>query len=142
MDEAKRILLRTATPDSIARLAETTLDRNEQERLCEVYFDNLVTSLGQCIKSAMASMPMSLIFITTHSRLLTKVGRDDLERYLDTHVMILPLQQINTELQFAEKISTFLKIKGPKVLLVQIQVHQIDQGHLIECKQNISKLDF
>ena len=130
--EVKKILLKTAAPDSIARLGETRLHREERETLCEMYFSGHVTSLGQSIEIALASAT-PLLFVTTHSRLLTKVGKDELQNYLKTNVMILPLQQINTEAQFTEKISNFLAISGPKVLIVQMQIFLKEQGHLIDC---------
>ena len=132
LGEVKTILLKTASPDSVARLGETTLHREEQEKLCGMYFRSHVTSLGQSIEIALASAT-PLLFVTTHSRLLTKVGKDELQYHLKTNVMILPLQQISTEMQFAEKISHFLDIAGPKVLLVQMQIFQKEQGHLIDC---------
>ena len=138
IEEAKRMLLKTATPDSMARLSETNLSPNEQEELCEMYFDSHFTNLGQSLEDALASS-QQLLFVTTHSRLLTRQGKESLEASLSVPIKILPLEQMNTETQFAEEVSSFLEKRtdGPKILLVQFQLHRKDQGSLIDCARYV-----
>ena len=137
VEEAKNMLLMTATPDSMARLSETYLRPEEQEALCEMYFDSNFTNLGQSLEHALRAS-RRLLFVTTHSRLLTRQGKESLAQSLNVQVKILPLEQINTEIQFAEEISNFLKKQvGPKILLVQYQFHKKEQGSLIDCARYI-----
>ena len=138
MEEAKASLLRVAAPDAIARLSETELPHEEFEDLCQKYYESHFPTLGEAILKNLAYSEEPLLFITTQSRLLTKEGQDALNRYLGTPVMILPLQQINTERQFRERLKNFLKPQKDKVLIVQAQlVHQKQANSLVECARYI-----
>ena len=55
-----------------------------------------------------SDIEIPMLFITTQSRLLTKEGKDSLENSLRIPVKILPLQQMNTEKQFRDKVKEFL----------------------------------
>lgn len=135
-EAVKKVLLNVAAPDAIARLSETRLDTKEAEVLCQMYYNSHFTTLGDAIKSAMndeETTAIPLLFVTTQSRLLTKDGQDSLQKSLRIPVMILPLQQINTERQFREKVATFLDTEGPKILLVQAQLLNQNEGALIDC---------
>ena len=138
VEEAKQMLLVTATPDSMARLSETNLRRQEKEQLCEVYFNSHFTDLGQSLEHALQAS-RQLLFVTTHSRLLTRQGKESLAQSLNVSVKILPLEQINTESQFAEEISHFLRttVGRPKILLVQYQFHRKEQNSLIDCARYV-----
>ena len=78
-----------------------------------------------------------MLFVTTQSRLLVKEGKDSLEDALKIPVKILPLQQMNTEKQFQEKVKEFLATPGPKVLLVQAQLLDQNEGSLIDCARYV-----
>ena len=78
-----------------------------------------------------------MLFVTTQSRLLVKEGKDSLEDALKIPVKILPLQQMNTEKQFQEKVKEFLATAGPKVLLVQAQLLDQNEGSLIDCARYV-----
>ena len=60
-----------------------------------------------------------LIFVSTHSRLLTKNGKDELERYLHLPVKILPLQQMTTEIQFEKEIDLLMTTRGKDVMATE-----------------------
>lgn len=142
---AKQKLLNCAAPDAIARLSETRLSPIEQESLCLKYYDNHYPTLAHAVQSAMTSGEMSLLFVTTHSKLLTKEGKDGLERSLKMPVKIVPLQQMKTQAQFDDHVTSFLEVEGQKVLLIQYQMLVNDNGALVDCaryvlQDNLSKV--
>ena len=148
LEKAKIHLLKCAAPDAIARLSETHLTRAEQEHFCTLYYQTHVQTLGHAIENAFKNAQQSpLLLVTTQSRLLTKDGQDNVQKSLGRPVKILPLQQMNTESQFTEKVEEFLQIRGPKVLLIQAQIRHCDGGSLVDCaryvvQNKISELDY
>ena len=139
IEAAKKLLLNVAAPDAIARLSETNLDGKETEEICGLYYKSHFATLADSIRACAfenkqtSDIEIPMLFITTQSRLLTKEGKDSLENSLRIPVKILPLQQMNTEKQFQDKVKEFLTTKGPKVLLVQAQLLNQDEGSLIDC---------
>ncbi|XP_054463285.1 E3 ubiquitin-protein ligase rnf213-alpha [Anoplopoma fimbria] len=128
LDEAKLILLRCATPDSVVRLDCTGLPKVESENLARVYFEEQNNS---CLVDFILSHTMqedhsysSFTEVTTFSRLLTASDLEPLEQVLPS-VELLSLQQFDTEHSFLKKIRNFLTAKnnnkGPcnKILLIQ-----------------------
>ncbi|KAK5884967.1 hypothetical protein CesoFtcFv8_018727 [Champsocephalus esox] len=130
LDEAKLILLRCATPDSVVRLDCTGLPKVESENLARVYFEEQNNS---CLADFILAHTMQEVYchsffteVTTFSRLLTASDLDTLEQVLNS-VELLSLQQFDTEYSFLKKIRNFLTADngssntGPpnKILLIQ-----------------------
>ena len=140
-EKAKQILLNVAAPDAMARLSETALELNECERLCQTYYESHFSTLADAIKNALENpadnLDIPMLLVTTQSRLLTKDGQDSLVNDLGIPVKILPLQQMNTEKQFCEKVQDFLKTDGAKVLLVQAQLLNKMERNLIDCARYV-----
>lgn len=130
LDEAKLILLKCATPDSVVRLDCTGLPKMESENLAKIYFEEQNNScLADYILAHTRQEVHCCSFfteVTTFSRLLTAFDLEPLERMLHS-VELLSLQQFDTEHSFLKKIRNFLAAEkkssstGPcnKVLIIQ-----------------------
>uniref|UniRef100_A0A7N8Y3P6 RING-type domain-containing protein n=1 Tax=Mastacembelus armatus TaxID=205130 RepID=A0A7N8Y3P6_9TELE len=120
LDEAKLVLLKCATPDSIVRLDCTGLPKMESEYLSKIYFEEQNNRcfadyvLAHTNQEARCS---SFTEVTTFSRLLTASDLEPLEQMLQS-VELLSLQQFDTEQSFLKKIS---RNTGPsnKILIIQ-----------------------
>lgn len=130
LDEAKLVLLKCATPDSVVRLDCTGLPKVESEHLASVYFeeqnnnclaDNILAHTRQKIHGC-----SSFTEVTTFSRLLTTSDLEPLEQMFQS-IELLSLQQFDTEHSFLKKIRNFLTVEngsshiGPcnKILIIQ-----------------------
>ncbi|XP_078017826.1 E3 ubiquitin-protein ligase rnf213-alpha isoform X1 [Epinephelus lanceolatus] len=130
LDEAKLILLRCATPDSVVRLDCTGLPKVESENLARVYFEEQNNSCLADFILAHTRQEVhcysSFTEVTTFSRLLTASDLEPLEQVLHS-VELLSLQQFDTEHSFLKKIRNVLTAEngnrniGPcnKILLIQ-----------------------
>lgn len=126
LDEAKLVLLKCATPDSVVRLDSTALPKVESEYLARMYFEEQNNScLADYILAHTRQETHSCSFfteVTTFSRLLTAFDLEPLERMLHS-VELLSLQQFDTEHSFLKKIRNFLtaenKSSSNRVLIIQ-----------------------
>ncbi|CAI5675491.1 unnamed protein product [Oreochromis niloticus] len=126
LDEAKLVLLKCATPDSVVRLDYTALPKVESEYLARMYFEEQNNScLADYILAHTRQETHSCSFfteVTTFSRLLTAFDLEPLERMLHS-VELLSLQQFDTEHSFLKKIRNFLtaenKSSSNRVLIIQ-----------------------
>ncbi|XP_042247797.1 E3 ubiquitin-protein ligase rnf213-alpha [Thunnus maccoyii] len=130
LDEAKLILLKCATPDSVVRLDCTGLPKVESEYLARVYFEeqNNICLADFILAHARQEVHCCATFteVTTFSRLLTASDLEPLERMLQS-IELLSLQQFDTEHSFLKKIRNFLTAEngsssaGPcnKILVIQ-----------------------
>ncbi|KAM6905305.1 E3 ubiquitin-protein ligase rnf213-alpha-like [Xenentodon cancila] len=130
LEEAKLILLKCATPDSVVRLDCTGLPRVESENLARVYFEEQRNScLADYILGHTRQKSHGCSFfteVTTFSRLLTAFDLEPLEKMF-YRVELLSLQQFDTEHSFLKKIRNFLTAgnggsnTGPcnKILIIQ-----------------------
>ncbi|XP_070836494.1 E3 ubiquitin-protein ligase rnf213-alpha [Chaetodon trifascialis] len=130
VDEAKLILLKCATPDSVVRLDCTHLPKVESEHLSRVYFEEQSSSCLADFILAHTRQEVncysSFTEVTTFSRLLTASDLEPLEQMLHS-VELLSLQQFDTEHSFLKKIRNFLTAEngssntGPcnKILIIQ-----------------------
>ncbi|XP_061741549.1 E3 ubiquitin-protein ligase rnf213-alpha-like isoform X1 [Nerophis ophidion] len=112
LNEAKLVLLRCATPDSVVRLDCTDLSKVEVEDLAQVYFQK---QKNGCLADFISSHTRQDIHsvcafteVTTFSRLLTASDLKPLEQMLQSAVELLSLQQFETEQSFLKKISKIL----------------------------------
>ncbi|KAM7386926.1 hypothetical protein PAMA_009514 [Pampus argenteus] len=130
LDEAKLVLLKCATPDSVVRLDCTGLPKVESEHLARVYFEKQNNS---CLADFIldhtrqeAHCCFAFTEVTTFSRLLTASDMEPLEQMLQS-IELLSLQQFDTEHSFLKKIRNFLTAEngnsstGPckKILVIQ-----------------------
>ncbi|XP_029293033.1 LOW QUALITY PROTEIN: E3 ubiquitin-protein ligase rnf213-alpha-like [Cottoperca gobio] len=129
LDEAKLILLKCATPDSVVRLDCTGLPKVESENLARVYFEEQFNS---CLADFILAHTRqedhcysSFTEVTTFSRLLTAPDLETLQQVLYS-VELLSLQQFDTEYSFLKKIRNFLTADNGssntapyKILLIQ-----------------------
>ncbi|XP_044037270.1 E3 ubiquitin-protein ligase rnf213-alpha [Siniperca chuatsi] len=128
LDEAKLILLKCATPDSVVRLDCTGLPKVESEYLARIYFEEQNSSCLADFILAHTRQEVnccsSFTEVTTFSRLLTASDLEPLEQMLDS-VELLSLQQFDTEHSFLKKIRNFITAgsskTGPcnKILIIQ-----------------------
>ncbi|XP_061567178.1 E3 ubiquitin-protein ligase rnf213-alpha [Cololabis saira] len=130
LDEAKLILLKCATPDSVVRLDCTGLPKVESEDLARDYFEEQSNScLADYILGHTRQKSHGCAFfteVTTFSRLLTAFDLEPLEKMFH-RVELLSLQQFDTEHSFLKKIRNFLTAvngrsnTGPcnKILIIQ-----------------------
>ncbi|XP_038557039.1 E3 ubiquitin-protein ligase rnf213-alpha [Micropterus salmoides] len=128
LDEAKLILLKCATPDSVVRLNCTGLPKVESEYLARVYFEEQNNSCLADFILAHTRQEVhcysSFTEVTTFSRLLTASDLEPLEQMFHS-VELLSLQQFDTEHSFLKKIRNFVTAgssnTGPcnKILLIQ-----------------------
>ncbi|XP_038133385.1 E3 ubiquitin-protein ligase rnf213-alpha isoform X1 [Cyprinodon tularosa] len=111
LDEAKLILLKCATPDSVVRLDCTHLPKVESQHMAKVYFEEQSNScLADYIHHhTRQETKSSTLFteVTTFSRLLTAFDMEPLEKMFHS-VELLSLQQFDTEHSFLKKIRNFL----------------------------------
>ncbi|KAM6957229.1 E3 ubiquitin-protein ligase rnf213-alpha-like [Aplochiton taeniatus] len=129
LDEAKLVLLKCATPDSVVRLDYTVLSKREGEHLAKVYFEELKNSslidfiLGETHQDSPCRS--SFTEVTTFSRLLT--ASDVVPLVQEGHSLeLLSLQQFDTEHSFLKTIRHFLENEnkgsnesGHKILIIQ-----------------------
>ncbi|KAM4716889.1 E3 ubiquitin-protein ligase rnf213-alpha-like [Anableps anableps] len=130
LDEAKLILLKCATPDSVVRLDCTGLPKVESQHMAKVYFEEQSNScLADYIQAHTRQETKSNTFfteVTTFSRLLTAFDMEPLEKMFHS-VELLSLQQFDTEHSFLKKIRNFLtaenggSMTGPcnRILIIQ-----------------------
>ncbi|XP_073689267.1 E3 ubiquitin-protein ligase rnf213-alpha [Garra rufa] len=123
LDEAKLILLNCATPDSVVRLDSTSLSSVESDNLSRAYFeDQKHSSLADFILSHTQQAGSSHAFfteVTTFSRLLTAAETEQLQNVVQ-NIVLLSLQQFDTEHSFLKKIKNYLEnTTGDKILLIQ-----------------------
>nr|XP_015798016.2 E3 ubiquitin-protein ligase rnf213-alpha [Nothobranchius furzeri] len=130
LDEAKLVLLKCATPDSVVRLDGTGLPNVESKHLAMVYFEEQNNScLADYILAHTKQESHCASFITevtTFSRLLTAFDMEHLGQTFHS-VELLSLQQFDTEHSFLKKIRSFLTAENRrsetelcnKILIIQ-----------------------
>ncbi|KAM6966144.1 LOW QUALITY PROTEIN: E3 ubiquitin-protein ligase rnf213-alpha-like [Tautogolabrus adspersus] len=142
LEEAKLVLLKCATPDSVVRLDCTGLPKVESENLSRVYFEEQSNScladfiLAHTTQEVHCSS--SFTEVTTFSRLLTASDLEPLEQMLQS-VELLSLQQFDTEQSFLKKIRNYLTAgrrsnnPGPcnKILIIQCDFEVSQSANLI-----------
>ncbi len=155
LSKAKKVLLKCAAPDAIARLSDSLLDEDEREAACKEFYDSHKASLAHAISHLLGDAEEAgptgngvLFQVTTHSRLLTEQGRNEILKFVTkddaydeaatVDVAILPLQQMATQAQFDKEVAKFLDKTADepgkrRVLLVQAQVLTKDQVSLVDC---------
>ncbi|XP_030005629.1 E3 ubiquitin-protein ligase rnf213-alpha-like [Sphaeramia orbicularis] len=139
LDEAKLMLLKCATPDSVVRLNCSGLPKVESEHLTRVYFEDLNNSclVDYILAHTKQEVHCSSSFteVTTFSRLLTASDLKPLEQVLPS-VGLLSLQQFDTEQSFLKKIRNFLTTENGnsktgadvKVLIIQYDFDEASQS--------------
>uniref|UniRef100_A0A3B5M1E9 RING-type E3 ubiquitin transferase n=1 Tax=Xiphophorus couchianus TaxID=32473 RepID=A0A3B5M1E9_9TELE len=114
LDQAKLILLKCATPDSVVRLDCTGLPKVESQHMAKVYFEEQSNScLADYIHAhTRQETKINTFFteVTTFSRLLTAFDMEPLEKMFYS-VELLSLQQFDTEHSFLKKINRILIIQ-------------------------------
>ncbi|XP_058845819.1 E3 ubiquitin-protein ligase rnf213-alpha-like isoform X2 [Acipenser ruthenus] len=126
LDEAKHILLSCATPDSVVRLSNSRLSKVESDQLVKEYFENQRhSSLADFVISHTELEDRGLAAfteVTTFSRLLTASDIQKLSSEIHDirNIVLLSLQQFDTEHSFLKKIRHFLDASvGNKILIIQ-----------------------
>uniref|UniRef100_A0A672YT28 RING-type E3 ubiquitin transferase n=1 Tax=Sphaeramia orbicularis TaxID=375764 RepID=A0A672YT28_9TELE len=134
LDEAKLMLLKCATPDSVVRLNCSGLPKVEIEHLTRVYFEDLNNSclVDYILAHTKQEVHCSSSFteVTTFSRLLTASDLKPLEQVLPS-VGLLSLQQFDTEQSFLKKIRFVLRTKtgaDVKALIIQYDFDEASQS--------------
>ncbi|XP_022801884.1 E3 ubiquitin-protein ligase rnf213-alpha-like, partial [Stylophora pistillata] len=128
------MLLEMATPDAIARLPYTALE-SEARSIWNVYFKEQQHSSLAAFMSHVLTLNDNhqgerrqeglSIQVTTHSRLLSNKDLDEISNQTDfrrSNVVLMTLQQFQTEQQFRASVRDFFKRLGgkcPCILVVQ-----------------------
>ncbi|XP_054615147.1 E3 ubiquitin-protein ligase rnf213-alpha isoform X2 [Dunckerocampus dactyliophorus] len=140
LNEAKLVLLRCATPDSVVRLDCTDLPKVETEELAQVYFEKQKNS---CLADFICAHTRQEVHrlsafaeVTTFSRLLTASELKLLEQMSQSVVELLSLQQFDTEQSFLKKIRNILTVDKRsrcgepcnKVIIIQSDFSETPHG--------------
>ena len=141
-DSTKKMLLQTASLDGVCRLPKTSLTENEANKHMKVYMeeqnhDSLIDLLQKELK---APEKLKVLEVTSFSQILHERDRLALENELhlnQSSVMLLTLQQFQTERSFSERLDKFfetvsLSPRSRFVLLIQCPQAQL-HGNLIAC---------
>ena len=141
LESTKKILLQTASLDSVCRLSESRLNY-EAASLQKVYLEEQVhDSLLDLLKQEILSAGKLKVFeVTSFSQMLHDKDRQTFQSVLKLNpnsIMLLTLQQISTERSFSEKLDFFfesvqLSPNSSFVLLIQCPQAQL-HGNLIAC---------
>uniref|UniRef100_A0A4W3K881 RING-type E3 ubiquitin transferase n=1 Tax=Callorhinchus milii TaxID=7868 RepID=A0A4W3K881_CALMI len=122
LEDAQKVLLNCATPDSVVRLSQSRLDTTLVATLTHEYFTNQHhDSLADFVLShskAENKFQAAFTEVTTYSRLLTASDVEFMQKELSGHIQSifsLSLQQFDTEHSFLKKI----RFAGNKILLIQ-----------------------
>ncbi|KAL3881511.1 hypothetical protein ACJMK2_027943, partial [Sinanodonta woodiana] len=127
LEEAKRLLLWCATPDSVVRLERCNLDPQEKIMLKQVYMkEQCHDSLFQYLHFMLKRERIQELFaqITTHSKLISTADKTDIHREVGIpprNIAMETLQSFDTEQQFSRKIRSFMESNPEEELLLMIQ---------------------
>ncbi|CAL9693293.1 unnamed protein product [Knipowitschia caucasica] len=135
LDEAKLVLLKCATPDSVVRLDSSELPRGESDHLAKVYNEEKHNGcLSEFILALTGKEQLGNTFfteVTTFSRLLTASDLKSLEQN-GLSAELLSVQQFDTEHSFLKKIRNFLTTGRnnceSKILIVQCDYDEASQS--------------
>ncbi|KAL3881536.1 hypothetical protein ACJMK2_027968, partial [Sinanodonta woodiana] len=129
LDESKKLLLWTATPEAVVRLKKCCLPHHEVEAHMKTYWEEQThDSLAQYLRHrrGLARMKNKDCFaqVTTHSRLLSQSYKEEISRATEIpecRLLIETLQSFDTEQQFSRKIRSFIDEHLEEELLILIQ---------------------
>ena len=141
--EAKKILLASATPDSILRITSKPTDKIKPDEVFKNYFASQEhLSLDALLNSHLKKdvLSKSLVQITTHSNTaLSSMDKRVLCEALDTdEVEVCNLKSFDTQFQFMSKIKELFS-KSPtqrRFLLVQSDLKHKYSADLISCARH------
>ena len=116
-------LLSNITPDAINRFTETELSESERTKITGTYFLTVKNSLKDYLKNRKSDEDR-LVQITTPSRLLTNSDKSELATHLgleEMSLLLLSLQQFETEKQFERHVRNFLTKKNlsDRIMILQ-----------------------
>jgi len=141
-DETKKILLQTASLDGVCRLPKSRIKPQEVESHISTYMEEQNhDSLLAMLKVELFSEESLKVFeVTSFSQILHDKDRSTLEDELNlttNSIMLLTLQQFQTERSFSERLDKFFEavLSEPNfkyILLIQCSQAQL-HGNLIAC---------
>ncbi|KAL3881508.1 hypothetical protein ACJMK2_027940, partial [Sinanodonta woodiana] len=127
LDEAKKLLLWCATPDSVVRLERCNLAQQEKIKMKQVYLrEQFHENLAQYLHFKLETEKIHELFaqITTHSKLLSTADKSDIHQAVGIppeRIALETLQSFDTEQQFSRKIRYLLESNPEEELLLMIQ---------------------
>ncbi|KAK3585587.1 hypothetical protein CHS0354_036774 [Potamilus streckersoni] len=140
LDEAKKLLLWCATPDSVVRLERCNLAQQEKTMLTQVYMkEQCHENLAQYLHFKLLTEQIQELFaqITTHSKLLSTADKSDIHRAVGIppeRIALETLQSFDTEQQFSRKIRSFFESNPEEQILLIIQCDSGDtNANLVAC---------
>ncbi|KAK3588412.1 hypothetical protein CHS0354_015933 [Potamilus streckersoni] len=142
LEESKKLLLWSATPEAVVRLGKCYLPHNEVETLRKTYWeeqthDNLAQYLQHKLGLARMKNKDCFAQVTTHSRLLSQSYKKDISRateIAECRLLIETLQSFVTEQQFSRKLRSFIDEDPEEELLILIQCDSGDtNASLVAC---------
>ncbi|KAL3881507.1 hypothetical protein ACJMK2_027939 [Sinanodonta woodiana] len=126
-NEAKKLLLWCATPDSVVRIERCNLAQQEKIKMKPVYMrEQCHENLAQYLHFKLETEKIHELFaqITTHSKLLSTADKSDIHQavgILPERIALETLQSFDTEQQFSRKIRYLLESNPEEELLLMIQ---------------------
>ncbi|KAK7926035.1 hypothetical protein WMY93_008345 [Mugilogobius chulae] len=150
LDEAKLVLLKCATPDSVVRLNCSELPTGESEHLAKVYSEEWNTvCLSEYILTHVREEQYGNTFfteVTTFSRLLTASDLKSLEQN-GLSAELLSVQQFDTEHCFLKKIRNFLTTgqhnpeSNIRILIIQCDFDEAAQSAKLVASAKYSSIN-
>ncbi|KAL3881517.1 hypothetical protein ACJMK2_027949 [Sinanodonta woodiana] len=140
LEDAKKLLLWCATPDSVVRLERCNLAQQEKIMLTKVYMrEQCHENLAQYLHFKLLTEQTPELFaqITTHSKLLSTADKSDIHQAVGIppeRIALETLQSYDTEQQFSRKIRYFLESNHDEQLLLVVQCDSGDtNASLVAC---------
>ncbi|KAL3881537.1 hypothetical protein ACJMK2_027969, partial [Sinanodonta woodiana] len=142
LEESKKLLLWSATPESLVRLENCYLLHQEVETLRQIYWEeqthnNLAEYLQQKVYLARMNKRDCFAQVTTHSKLLSPSDKEDISIATGislSRLSLEALQSFDTEQQFSRKIRSFLESDLEEELLLVVQCDSGDtNASLVAC---------
>ncbi len=148
LNQAKQILIKCATPDSIIRYyySNSKINENDKKYLWKSYFEEQKhLNLNELINYHLTNCQNNLLQLTTFSKF--KLTSSDTEKFSVTEICLL--KTFDTQSQFELKIEQFLiKFSTSAILLIQADLNQNDdliacaRHTIVEKFKEINKLDY
>ncbi|XP_065675221.1 E3 ubiquitin-protein ligase rnf213-alpha-like isoform X3 [Hydra vulgaris] len=139
--ESCKVLLKLATPDSLLRVAKTSL-KHHFKFYWNIYFEEQFHhSLAAYLINELDNTGSKFMQVTTFSRLLSPTDKMSLDIELkDFNIVMISLMQFQTEKLFRDCLRVMCNIESNKKQLLIIQANNAqERSKLIACAQYICK---
>ncbi|XP_053396339.1 E3 ubiquitin-protein ligase rnf213-alpha-like isoform X2 [Mercenaria mercenaria] len=141
LQDAKSVLLWCATPESLFRLENSVLSKEEKKLLEHCYFKKQThESFIQYVNVKLGKQQCEQLFaqITTHSKLMAGVHKGEISKATGIHMekilLLETLSSFDTEQQFSNRIQQHIQSAGkdPSLMIIQCDSGNVN-ANLIAC---------